>query len=148
MYKKQIIVILFFIILIVGQSLYSQEKYHISKDNADCENAIVLEDTIFGPTNAPEGYGKVMEITADKDNKYYFEKEHNTVWYKFTTPQTCVLTFEIIPEDIRNDYDFLLFKYTDSSFCRDVKNKKIKPVRSNISRNDRDKQCDRIIKKR
>ena len=66
--------IFYFLSFFLNVSLFSQEKYHISKDNADCTNPIVLDDTIFGPTNAPEGYGKVMEFTADKNNLYYFEK--------------------------------------------------------------------------
>ncbi len=134
MYKIKIALLL--LSVLTALNVFSQGQYNnISKENADCIHAIVLEDTIYGPSNAPKGYGNIMEITADKANKYYFEKEHNTVWYKFTVPQTCILTFEIIPEDIKNDYDFILFKYTDSNFCIDVKTKKIIPVRSNISRN-------------
>jgi outer membrane protein OmpA-like peptidoglycan-associated protein len=125
------------ILALLVLSFYCPAQSVITEENADCSNPIELEDTVFGPTNAPEGFGKVMEITADKTSLYYFEKEHNTVWYKFTVPQTCVLTFDIIPTDISNDYDFLLFKYTDENFCRDVKDKKIKPIRSNISRNDK-----------
>jgi outer membrane protein OmpA-like peptidoglycan-associated protein len=108
----------------------------ISPANADCDHPIVIHDSVYGPTNPPIGFGKVMEISSDKNNIYFFEKEHNTVWYKFTTPQTCILSFDIIPEDVKDDYDFILFRYTDKNFCSDLRNKKILPVRSNISRND------------
>jgi outer membrane protein OmpA-like peptidoglycan-associated protein len=129
-------IILLFTGLVIYCEIFSQSQYLISKENADCDNPIILDDTIYVTANAPYGYGKVMEITAEKNNIYYFEKEHNTVWYRFAVPHNCMLTFEIIPEDTKNDYDFILFKYTDINFCKDLKNRKIRPVRSNISRND------------
>ncbi len=116
--------------------LYSQSVFKITSLNADCDHPVILNDTVFGPTNPPAGFGKVMEISDEKKSIYYFEKEHNSAWYKFTAPSSCTLTFDIIPVSIKDDYDFILFRYTDKNFCKDVLNKKILPVRSNISRND------------
>ena len=121
-------------VILISTELFSQNL--ITKENADCEHPIVLTDTTFGPSNPPIGYGKAMELSAEKNNIYYFEKEHNTVWYKFTSPGACSLTLDIIPTDKNNDYDFLIFKYTNSNFCKDIKSKTIKPIRTNISRND------------
>ena len=132
--KRKIVFIIIIVLLTITG--YSQQNYQITKENADCETPVLLEDTIFGPTNAPEGYGKLMEITAEKNNIYYFEKEYNTVWYKFKVPMNCFLTFKIVPVEVKDDYDFILFRYTDNNFCRDIKSKKIKPVRTNLSRND------------
>ena len=80
--------------------LFSQTKYLIKPENADCKKAIEIKDTIFGPTNAPSGYGSVMEISGDKNSLYAFEKEHNTCWYYFKGKNDCQLEIEIVPEKI------------------------------------------------
>ncbi len=133
---------LFFLIItylqfFVFNSSFAQTKYLIKTENADCSNPIELKDTLFGPTNAPDGYGKINEFNAPKEDLYSFEKEHNTVWYKFTIKQNGILTFDIFPISPKDDYDFLLFKYTDKNFCDSIKNGKVKPIRSNISRNNK-----------
>jgi len=123
--------------LLVGFQVFSQNPYLIKPENSDCTKAIEIKDTLFGPTNAPQGYGSVMEITGDKSSLYAFEKEHNTVWYFFRAKNDCQLEITIIPEKINDDYDFILFKYSGKTFCDDVVQKKINPVRTCISRNDK-----------
>ena len=122
--------------MVISITLFAQKNILIKPENADCENAIQLFDSINGPTTPPIGYGNTMEISGKKVDKYYFEKEHNTVWYTFTVQKTGNLKFDIIPIDKHNDYDFILFKYTDKNFCKDIRDKKIKPIRNNISRVD------------
>jgi outer membrane protein OmpA-like peptidoglycan-associated protein len=123
--------------LILVFQLFSQTKYLIRPENADCKKAIEIKDTVFGPTNAPGGYGSVMEISGDKSSLYAFEKEHNTCWYYFKGKNDCLLEIEIIPEKINDDYDFVLYKYSGKTFCQDVTDKKVNPVRTCISRNDK-----------
>ncbi len=123
--------------IFMGFQLFSQTKFVIKSENADCKKAIEIKDTIFGPTNAPLGYGSVMEISGDKNSLYAFEKEHNTCWYYFKGKNDCQFELEIIPEKINDDYDFVLYKYAGKTFCQDVADKKIKPVRTCISRNDK-----------
>jgi outer membrane protein OmpA-like peptidoglycan-associated protein len=117
--------------------VFAQGKYLIKPENADCKNPIEIKDTIFGPTNAPIGYGSVMEITGSKTSLYEFEKEHNTCWYFFKVKNDAHLEIGIIPVNINDDYDFILYKYNGKTFCTDVAEKKIRPVRSCISRNDK-----------
>lgn len=113
-----------------------------AKTVCDCADAIKINigtTAAYGPTIAPEGFGKVNEVKSkNKSDKYAFEQEHNTAWYLLNIANAGELIMEIIPKDSSNDYDFLLYKYTDSLFCKDLLNKKIKPVRSNISRNNMD----------
>jgi outer membrane protein OmpA-like peptidoglycan-associated protein len=123
--------------LSVGFQLFSQTKFVIKPENADCSKAIEFKDTIFGPTNAPSGYGSVMEISGDKNSLFAFEKEHNTCWYYFKGKNDCQLEIEIVPEKITDDYDFVLYKYSGKSFCQDVADNKVKPIRTCISRNDK-----------
>lgn len=123
--------------------LYSQG---LSEDNAsplkpiacDCKQAVKLTigwNYKYGPTVDTKGYGAVQEIpVSQKNSKYYFESEHNSAWYLLTINLDGDLIFDIKPVDSTNDYDFLLFKYIDTSFCRNFMERKLIPERSNLSR--------------
>ena len=105
---------------------------------SDCNKAIniVLDKKAFyGPTVAPNGSGEIEEIKSDKKNDlYFFEKEHNSAWYYFDVKTNGTIALTITPFNPKDDYDFILFKYTDSCFCNDIVKNKIIPVRTNISR--------------
>jgi outer membrane protein OmpA-like peptidoglycan-associated protein len=130
------------LLLLAGSLLFlstqGQDRKKLTSANADCSGIIDLlaNDTVFGPTTAPIGFGTVKEISGEKNSLYDFEKEHNTVWYRFRVPVDCSLTFDVIPVSLKDDYDFLLFKFTGKTFCTDILNKKLKPVRTCISRYD------------
>ncbi len=110
-------------------------------ENGDVDNAILIKDTTFGPTSAPVNQGYIIEFSGNtKTDSLYIEKEHHSVWYKFYAKYTGELTFDIIPQNINDDYDFMLFKFNDSSFFRKITLKETRPIRSNISRNDRETQ--------
>lgn len=130
----------FFVSLTVGllaaAQVLAQNNFLIKPENGDCKKPVEIKDTVFGPTNAPAGYGSVMEITGTKNSLYEFEKEHNTCWYFFKAKYDATLEIDIIPVNVKDDYDFILYKYSGKTFCSDVAEKKIKPVRTCISRND------------
>jgi outer membrane protein OmpA-like peptidoglycan-associated protein len=130
--------VLTLLFLFFSSFTFAQED-KVSEANADCASPIILTDTIYGPTNPPSGYGTINEFQDVLGNYYSFEKEHNTVWFEFTAPGTGTLSLDIIPQCIKDDYDFLIFKYTgnENAFCDNIKNKKLKPFRSVISRNDK-----------
>jgi outer membrane protein OmpA-like peptidoglycan-associated protein len=131
-----IVFIPFFILLGLA---HGQSPYQLQSENADCTGIIDLimpRDSIFGPTTPPSGFGKIQEISGDANSLYAFEQEHNTVWYRFKIPHDCILTFDIIPLLVKDDYDFILYRFNGPSFCEDVRNKNIKPVRTCISRNN------------
>lgn len=104
----------------------------------DCKQAIKLTigwNYKYGPTVDTKGYGKIQEIpVSEKNSKYYFESEHNSAWYLLNINLDGDLILDIKPVDSTNDYDFLLFKYTDTSFCRNFLKRKLIPERSNLSR--------------
>ncbi len=124
-------------ILLMVSAVQAQEKERISKDNSDCSEAIFLTDTIFGPTTAPLGPGNTLEISGARTSPYAFHREHHTVWYEFAAPGTGTFTFTVIPESVDDDYDFLLFQKNTADFCQKIGNREVKPVRSNISRNNK-----------
>jgi len=100
----------------------------------DCIFAIDLQpDIAFGPTVAPKGAGRIQDVMRDKSNPYVFEYEHNSTWYKFTVPYNGYLDVTITPTNAQDDYDFLIFKYTDSYFSNRIIEGKVKPVAACLS---------------
>ena len=53
--------------LFLGFQVFCQNPYLIKPENGDCAKAIEIKDTIFGPANAPKGYGTVMEKSGEKN---------------------------------------------------------------------------------
>ena len=108
-----------------------------TQENGDCTGAIYIPDSFYVNDQAVRGFGNVLEIKENPfEDKQWFEREHHTTWYKFRVPVACNLTFDIIPKDIRDDIDFLVFEGAILSICDNVINKQVVPLRSNISRND------------
>jgi outer membrane protein OmpA-like peptidoglycan-associated protein len=107
---------------------------------ADCDRAIplrVYKRATYGPTLAPEGFGEQQEIVSQsKNSNTAFEQEHHSAWYLLKMAFDGELTFDITPQDSSNDYDFILYAYTDSGFCAQLQQGKAHVVRSNIRRND------------
>ncbi len=106
----------------------------LPSNSNDCFFAVEIKsDFTSEAIAAPKGSGYIMEIIKDAKNPELFELEHNVIWYTFTVPYSSKLLLNIIPENARDDYDFLLFKSTDQYFCNKVANKKVKPILSNLS---------------
>ena len=102
----------------------------------DCFNApIIKAEGKYTFEESPQGIGEKLEFSGNPSNSLqYFKKEHNSAWFQFDAVTKGVLVFKIEPKDTAADFDFLLFKYTDENFCSDMVKKKIKPLRTNISR--------------
>jgi len=102
--------------------------------SADCFFAAPLQiDVPFGPTEPPRGYGFVSEIAKDAKTKNVFDQEHNSVWYILTIPYDGKLCIEVTPKAIADDYDMLVYKYTNKYFCNRIIGNKVAPVRSVMS---------------
>jgi outer membrane protein OmpA-like peptidoglycan-associated protein len=131
--------IFFFSVFAVNTSKAQQSELLNVENITDCYRAMKIDPTdSIGFTTSPPGSGKIIEYRKNPQKSlYYFEDEHHTSWYRFQIPFDGFLAFDIIPLSIEDDYDFILYKYTDSGFCTDVKARKILPVRSAISRNDK-----------
>ncbi|MES2479891.1 MAG: OmpA family protein [Bacteroidota bacterium] len=126
--------------LVLNKSGLAQSGTYLKKVACDCDSAVkiqIFKRANYGFTQAPEGFGKVMEIKArSNSSKTAFEQEHHSAWYLLEFKFSGELVFEIIPRDKKDDYDFLLFPYKDSTTCKDILKERLKPVRGNLSRND------------
>ncbi len=101
--------------------------------NTDIINAMEITDSIVGPTNVSLGHGNVMEFQYQDpgDIYHHITSEENSAWFKLNIEYDTLLSFDIVPEDSLDDYDFALFKYNEDDFKKDLKsnNLKLKPER-------------------
>ena len=103
----------------------------------DCLFAIDLPlDQPYGPTTAPDGGGRMLEVVADKAHPNLFEREHNTVWYKVKIPYNGKLEISIVQKNQWDDYDFLVYKNTGIYFSNQVMQNKVLPVAVNLGQVD------------
>ena len=103
----------------------------------DCLFAIDLPlDHPYGPTTAPDGGGRMLEVVADKAHPNLFEREHNTVWYKVKIPYNGKLEISIVQKNQWDDYDFLVYKNTGVYFSNQVMQNKVLPVAVNLGQVD------------
>ena len=140
-------IIFYFLILIVSFGLCAQNKGKKKKPKppapvapvevalpdrcSDCFFPVTLQvDVPFGPTEPLRGHGYVNEIHRDAQTKNVFEQEHNSIWYFLTIPYDGKLLIDIKPKGFSDDYDFIVYKYTDKYFCNRVEKNRVKPIRS------------------
>lgn len=104
---------------------------------SDCFKARTIKLSGYnkiGPTLAPLSEGINSEISKKKQGSAFtFEKEHHTAWYKLLIGRSGHLCFDIIPVNLKDDYDFMLFK-AGRNFCDSLQAYAVKPVRACISR--------------
>lgn len=102
--------------------------------NSDALHAIEIKDSIYGPTNVGTGYGSVMEYhekTSYLDHgKPIYINEENSAWFKLSFDHDTLLTFDLVPTDPSNDYDFIFFKCSDNTCVENIKTRKQAPDRS------------------
>jgi len=113
----------------------------------DCLFAIELQlDKPYGPTNAPDGGGRVQEVVADKAHPNLFEREHNSVWYKVKIPYNGKLEINIVQKNQWDDYDFLVYKNTGAYFSNQVIQNKVMPAAVNLGQVDSNTLAAAVLK--
>jgi len=124
-----------FVMLLAHRAMAQPRPVQLGTAASDCRGALMLNDTVVGPVFSPKGYGEKLEIEGyELGDPYFIEREHNTVWYRFIVPFDAVLTFDIIPNRLDDDFDFMLFQYDGPNFCQLIADGQKLPVRTNISR--------------
>ncbi|GAA4450423.1 OmpA family protein [Rurimicrobium arvi] len=121
-------------------SAYGQSDTLRPPVKCDCAEAVTIAvkgKASYGITDTPRGSGAIQEIRASafKGSKV-FSEEHNSAWYLLDISQGGEMVLDIIPAQLQDDYDFLVFPYRDSATCREIAAGKCKPLRGNLSRND------------
>jgi flagellar motor protein MotB len=125
-------------VVVLSVPLQAQSPAGLTQDNGDCMGAIVIADSVYHQPSAVRGFGNKLEIKENpKEDLQWFEREHHSTWYKFRSPGDTKLTFEIIPDNIEDDIDFLVFEGAIPGICDKIATRQVQPIRSNISRNDK-----------
>jgi len=112
----------------------NQQSSESKVGSQDIGNAIELSypETQILEVNA--GFGKVKEITASSGGEnMYFSDEANAEWLYFKASETGTLGFTIKPLEAGKNYDFVVYKKTGGDFAKEVIDKLILPLRSNLA---------------
>ena len=73
------------------------------------------------------------ESAADADHVvFYKESDRYTFWYKIAVSYSCDLQFDIYPTDPHDYYNFYLYKYEGSNFCKGIIDNSVRPFRANL----------------
>lgn len=106
--------------------------------SADCAGAIPILDSVLVCPPPTDGHGRILEIKDNPpDLKEWFEREHHSTWYTFRVPVKTNIEMDIIPRNIDDDIDFLIFAGDIPGVCEKILRRQITPLRTNISRNDK-----------
>ncbi len=109
----------------------------VGQKHGTCSAAAEVSSESYGPV-APNG---VIDKSVAKLHSHgrFFEEEHNITWVVFDIPNDTMLTFDIIPQKLNDDIDFLLFKDDEDFnevFCKKIEEHKLTPVRTNLAKPD------------
>jgi outer membrane protein OmpA-like peptidoglycan-associated protein len=103
-----------------------------SQKHATCNDAIPITSSSYGPVT-PQDWADASLCMPNNENMY-FGKTHKVVWFSFIIPYDTILTFQVVPENASDDFDFILFKADRGDFCQKEKQQKVKPIRTNFAK--------------
>jgi len=101
-----------------------------SQNHATCDDAIAITTPLYGPVTA-KGWADSSLYTPNDANMYIGKKD-KAVWFSMVIPCDTVLTFDIVPIVLGDDFDFLLFKSEGGDFCQKEKERQVKAIRGNF----------------
>ena len=113
------------------KSKSKKELPALNVNTVNTKEAIEIRDSIMGPYNVSRRTGTLPIFIQNG----YEVKDDNSIWFKFTINHDTLLSFDIVPENGIDDYDFALFKCTSNNFMNGIRTKKEKPIRYCFSMN-------------
>ncbi len=87
--------------------------------NSDIQHATVITDSIIGPVNVSKWSPKV----GTSSKPYY------NAWFKLDIKHDTLLSFDIVPVDSLDDYDFTVFKCESKDCVKNIKANTLKHIR-------------------
>ena len=100
----------------------------------DCLGAIPICEEIYSESNSPVGQGNYTnEILGwTSGGACCMNSEDNSIWYTFTVNQSGNFGFTLTPNNIADDYDWVLFNITNKS-CADIASDPSMQVSCNVA---------------
>ena len=84
---------------------------------------------------APSGFGRLKEFKINPARSTtIFREERNSTWFLIDVPFNGILTFDVSPHQVKDDYDWMLFKH-NSDLEKNIRNEIANPLRTNNARN-------------
>jgi len=125
--------LLYVICLLLMQEIAAQEKLQLRGDLKGAAPIGINQNYSF--QKSPFGYGNIREFKENlRRNDYLFREERNSAWFLIEVPFNGILTFELSPHQIKDDYDWMLFKYTPD-LDKNITSGTANPLRTNNARN-------------
>lgn len=95
----------------------------------------ILVNQKYSFNKSPSGFGSLKEfkVNAARSNAI-FKEERNSAWFLIDIPYSGTLTFDLSPHYIKDDYDWMLYKY-QPNLDKSIRNESAKPLRTNNARN-------------
>ncbi len=93
-----------------------------SPTDQDCLGAIQVCEITYYQTNSYQGSGNYpneIPQSGGCPGNCLLSGEKNDVWYRVEVKQSGLLGFEIIPNNISDDYDWVVFDLTNAA-CEDI----------------------------
>ncbi len=122
-----------FIFLVSGYAL-AQEKVPVAGDLKKASTISVNQ--LYRFNTAAIGYGSIKEIRLNpRRSEIIFREERNSAWFNIDIPFSGILTFDLTPHQVIDDYDWMLYQYS-SNLEKNILQDRAVPIRSNNARNN------------
>jgi outer membrane protein OmpA-like peptidoglycan-associated protein len=125
-----LLLFLYFLLLPVAEA---QEKIPLKGDLKGAPFIKINQKYSF--QKSPSNFGNSKEFkesTQSSDN--LFREERNSAWFLIEVPFNGLLTFDLSPHQIKDDYDWMLFTY-NSDLDKNIASGTAGPLRTNNARN-------------
>ena len=125
--------LLFVLILLFLPHTEAQEKILLKGDLRSAP--LISVNQTYSFSRSPAGYGNVKEFKENlQRSEHIFREERNSAWFLIEAPFNGILTFELSPHQLKDDYDWMLFRYIPDLDKR-IAAGTASPLRSNNARN-------------
>ncbi len=119
---KTHIVLLGFCLL--WQSVFSQQSQQ------DCYRALSICDPTYSTNVVYPGVGLVADVPLNAT--CIPTGEQNSSWFQFNVISSGSFTFQLVPNNANDDYDYILYNLTNDS-CPSIESNALAPARCNFS---------------
>lgn len=127
------IALLFVFYLLLPGALRAQDEILLRGDLKSASTIYVNQKYSF--RRAPAGYGKLKEFKINPErSSAIFREERNTTWFIIDVPFNGILTFDVVPHKVKDDYDWMLYKH-GSDLEKNIRTETAFPLRTNNARN-------------
>lgn len=111
-----------------------------AQSHSNCASALKLKatDTVYQSPSEYSGFGTAAKLTGklNSDDSFFVPEKRQPFWYLIPIPKTGLFTFTLEGTNLKDDWDFMLFKADEyPQICPLIQSKIILPIRTNAANN-------------